>query len=169
MIYDLVMGLQVHLQELFADAHYYIKPSKGAEGTTGPPDVLAFSRPSEVQGQGGKRAKDSIYPYVAICVSEGSFGEEDLVTVTFVCGVESPIAEGHDGYQDILQMVERLGHALRKKPIIEGRYAMAAGSDDAIPFTLGNNKIGDQPEPYYGGFIVTKWQLPGVPDNLLED
>ncbi|MGL1931751.1 MAG: hypothetical protein OCC45_08310 [Desulfotalea sp.] len=154
MIFDLVLSLQKELEELFSD-QVYLHHKKGEKDSVElPPVIKAFSLPVKT-----KESPDSIYPFISICVAGGECDDEDVAEITFVCGVESPSLDDHDGHRDILQMVQRLGHKLRTVDVIGKKYSLETRK---ISWMLGKDKVGTQSEPYYAGFIKTTWNLPGV-------
>jgi hypothetical protein len=99
----------------------------------------------------------SEFPFVVNRFMEGTdSGEESIVTIKTLCGIYTA-GDVESGENDIANMVFRCRRLILGTRFLDDRYELAL----PLKWTLGDAEDQhNQPFPYYGGEIVTRWTIP---------
>ena len=158
MIFDLTREIAKFLEEKLSGLYSRV-PNKGQDEVLEPPKIFIGALPPKVPNE------HEHFPFVIVRPSKGSEDGEERseVTVTLVCGVfTAESIEG--GFNDLCNLVSRINISLLGKKILGGRYALE------LPITWqAGGEDENQPHPHYVASIKTKWLIPAMlPENLEE-
>ncbi|MGG1638226.1 hypothetical protein [Paenibacillus sp. NRS-1760] len=123
-----------------------------AENVSQQPQVFEFVLPQKTHQN--MNAED--YPFVIVRVINGEDQEDQhKVTVNLIFGTKS---EQEAGFQDVLNLMERVRVAFRKRRTLDNQFRVE------LPYKW--TLFEDQPYPEWIGQAITTWTLPTISEEV---
>jgi hypothetical protein len=157
MSFHTIKALEALLKQGFNQT-VFRQPDK-EPGVYVPPTFFIGGLPPKRKRNDPDYEPQSDFPFIVNRFMEGTDSEEEsIVTIKTLCGIYTA-GDVESGENDIANMVFRCRRLILGTRFLDARYELEL----PLRWTLGDAEDQhNQPYPYYGGEIISRWTIPTI-------
>lgn len=157
MSFHMIKALQELLENGFCQT-VFRQPDK-EPGVYVSPQFFIGALPPKRKNNNPDYKQQSDFPFIVNRFMEGTDSQESsMVTIKTLCGIYTA-GDVAAGENDIANMVFRCRRLILQKRLLDDRYELEL----PLKWTLGDAEDQhNQPYPFYGGEIVSRWSIPTI-------